>query len=215
MATTAAGRPASRRVRLPGPERESQLLEVAEALFAQHGIEGVSVEDIARKAGVTRPVVYHHLGSRDAAFLACLRRARRDFQDGLCSRLSASDRDLEACVQAGGEQFFDFLEKSPRRWVLMVTNTASLDGLVAEEIARLRSQTIDLIADAVRSLAPGVDDAQLMSFVYATSGIAEQFGRWWLREPLMSKEWLLTQWSRSILSLAQGTLDVVHPPHFR
>jgi AcrR family transcriptional regulator len=44
--------------------REEQLLEVAEGVFAMQGYTGTSIEDIARAAGVTRPVVYDHFGSK-------------------------------------------------------------------------------------------------------------------------------------------------------
>ncbi len=200
--------PAAKRTRLTGPERERQLLDVAEQLFAEHGIEGVSVEDIARSAGVTRPIVYQHLGSRDSAFLACISRARQQFHGSLLARLSDAGDDLEECVAVGGDQLFDLIEKDPARWALLFTTSANLDGLVAAELARLRTQTIEMIADIARTLAPEVNEEQLLGVAYAISGIGEQLGRWWLRYPNIPRERVVAQWNLVVLSVARVSLGL-------
>ncbi|MFD6751427.1 TetR/AcrR family transcriptional regulator, partial [Streptomyces anthocyanicus] len=52
----------ARRTRMTGAERRQQLLEIGRTLFAAKGFEGTSVEEIAAKAGVSKPVVYEHFG---------------------------------------------------------------------------------------------------------------------------------------------------------
>ncbi|NEE27319.1 helix-turn-helix transcriptional regulator, partial [Streptomyces sp. SID7982] len=52
----------ARRVRMTGKERREQLLDIGRALFADKGFEGTSVEEIAARAGVSKPVVYEHFG---------------------------------------------------------------------------------------------------------------------------------------------------------
>jgi AcrR family transcriptional regulator len=49
---------------MTGAERRQQLLEIGRTLFAAKGFEGTSVEEIAAKAGVSKPVVYEHFGAR-------------------------------------------------------------------------------------------------------------------------------------------------------
>ena len=56
--------------RVPRAVRERQLLDIAEKLFTLHGYEGTSIEDVARAAGVTRPVVYEHHGDKDGLYIA-------------------------------------------------------------------------------------------------------------------------------------------------
>ena len=52
--------------------RERQLLELAEELFAERGYAGTSMDELCRRAGVTKPVVYELFGSKDGLFRACL-----------------------------------------------------------------------------------------------------------------------------------------------
>ncbi|MEA2418363.1 MAG: hypothetical protein QOE60_569, partial [Thermoleophilaceae bacterium] len=55
--------------------RERQLLELAEALFAERGYAGASMDELARRAGVTKPVVYELFGSKEGLFGACVDRS--------------------------------------------------------------------------------------------------------------------------------------------
>ncbi len=57
----------TRRTRMTGAERRQQLLEIGRTLFAAKGFEGTSVEEIAAKAGVSKPVVYEHFGGKEGA----------------------------------------------------------------------------------------------------------------------------------------------------
>ena len=60
--------------RLDPAQRRDQMLDAANALFAERGYEEVSVEDIARSAGVTRGLVHHYFGGRKDVYLALLER---------------------------------------------------------------------------------------------------------------------------------------------
>ena len=61
--------------RVPRAVRERQLLGLAEALFAERGYGGASMDELARRAGVTKPVIYGYFGSKDGVFRACVDRA--------------------------------------------------------------------------------------------------------------------------------------------
>src|SRR4051795_7747378 len=56
------------RVRMTGSERRQQLLNVARALFAEKGFDGTSVEEIAHRANVSKPVVYEHFGGKEGIY---------------------------------------------------------------------------------------------------------------------------------------------------
>ena len=56
------------RVRLSFAERREQLLNISREVFAERGFEGASVEEIAARAGVSKPVVYEHFGGKDGAY---------------------------------------------------------------------------------------------------------------------------------------------------
>jgi len=60
--------------RMKPEDRERQLLEVAQRMFVERGYQGTAMEDIAKAAGVTRPVVYKLFGNKDGIYLACLKK---------------------------------------------------------------------------------------------------------------------------------------------
>ena len=71
------------RSRMTGPQRREQLLEVGRKLFADKGFEGTSVEEIAAKAGVSKPVVYEHLGGKEGLYAVVVDREIRTLLDGI------------------------------------------------------------------------------------------------------------------------------------
>ena len=56
------------RTRMTGKERREQLLDVGRSLFAEKGFDGTSIEEIAARAGVTKPVVYEHFGGKEGLY---------------------------------------------------------------------------------------------------------------------------------------------------
>ena len=175
-----------RRTRLTGPERELQLLDVAEGLFAERGYEGVTIEDIARAAGITRPIIYQHHGSKDGIFLACVRRARAEFEAALSQRAgaaAAAGGGLPESIAAGGAAFFEFIDSNPRRWALLFSSSAAHGGNLAEQLTDLRFSTVERIVNLGRRLLPDTPEETLQIAAHAVAGMGEQLGRWWLRNP--------------------------------
>lgn len=109
-AAVAADR-AARRVRMTGPQRREQLIEVAMGLFAAKGFEAVSIEEIAAEAGVSKPIVYEHFGSKDGLFAVIVDREVGYLLGALEAALDQPHpRDrLHAAVSA----FFDYLATRP------------------------------------------------------------------------------------------------------
>lgn len=63
------------RGRVPRDVRERQIVALAEALFLERGYQGASMEELARRAGVSKPIVYDLVGSKEQLFDACVARA--------------------------------------------------------------------------------------------------------------------------------------------
>lgn len=78
-----------RRVRMTGAERRQQLLDIGRTLFAEKGFEGTSVEEIAAKAGVSKPVVYEHFGGKEGLYAVVVDREMRQLLDGVTGALTA------------------------------------------------------------------------------------------------------------------------------
>jgi AcrR family transcriptional regulator len=176
--------------RVPRAVRERQLLDVGEKLFMLHGYEGTSVEDVARAAGVTRPVVYEHHGDKDALFVACVRRARREFEQALMTATAeaaaAPDADIPAVLEHGGRLFFGRLERDPRRCALLLTTGS---GPVGRRLAELRDGTVERIAELIAAQAPDLTDPTVRTAAArVVVGVAEELARWWLSSPDIPRE---------------------------
>lgn len=167
--------------RLPRDERVEQLLDVAQEVFAQQGYDGASIEQIARAAGISRPVVYEHFGSKEGIYLACLRRGRAELDAALVDATAGVD-DLEQRLAAGVDACFAFIEADPSRWAVLF-NGVAVHGTVAAEATRLRMATVATIADMIHAARPRTPRRQVEAFANALSGAGEQLERWWRLNP--------------------------------
>ena len=173
---------------VPAEVRAGQLLDEAERLFSTHGFGATSIEAIARAAGVTRPVIYQHFGSKDGIYLACLRRARSELEALLFAAVAAAGSDLRAQIAAGADAYFTFVEQGPERWRVLFGGGAAVSGDVAETAMQLHLGTERRFADLFRQAAPDADEQQLVAYAHAIGGAAHQLAQWWLRTPGVSRE---------------------------
>ena len=163
---------------VPRPVREKQLLELAEALFAERGYPGASMDELARRAGVTKPVVYELFGSKDGVFGACVERSI----EGLAADISAAVRaetDPEARLRAGGLAFIRFAAGNRVAWDLM-----SMGGRFAEQARAVRSSQAELIRELMAEMAAeGTDERELEIAAHAVNAAYEGVAHWMWEHP--------------------------------
>jgi len=102
----------SGRIRLPAAERRARILRAAEQQFAARGYHATSMDDIAAAAGVTKPVVYDHFGSKLDLYVR-LTEGIRDELTSLGAAAMAADAAPEQRIRNGVEAFFAFVEQRP------------------------------------------------------------------------------------------------------
>jgi AcrR family transcriptional regulator len=171
---------AYRHGQVPRAIREEQLLDIAEALFVEHGFAGTSIGKVAECAGVSRPIVYEHFGSKEGLFLAVLARIRDVFEAELIAA-AAGQQGLRAQLEAGSRAFFQTLQRSPERWMLVYGGGAQLVGSLAEAVAVQRERTVAAISALLRSHLTDAHPGQVQAYAHAASGAGEQLGRYWIR----------------------------------
>lgn len=181
--------------RVPRAIREQQLLDHAEELLIENGYGGFSIEDLCRAAGVSRPIVYEHFGSKDGVYIACLRRIRGEFEQAMIDA-AAGASDLAEVFARGADAFFEILERDPRRWSLVYGPTM-LVGPLADELDEMRAATVERIAGQAREFAPDADPEVVIVFAHAASGAGEQVGRWWLRNPEIPRSRVVSHYVRA------------------
>ena len=114
LASTAAPAP---RVRMPRAQREEQILRIAEEVFAERGFQATTMEDIAERVGVTKPLIYEYFGSKEGLLSACITSARSQLRVATEAAWQevGPDAPLEVIFRAGVGAFFDLHRRARHR----------------------------------------------------------------------------------------------------
>ncbi len=177
--------------RMTRAERERQLLDVAEETFAEQGYSETTMEQIAGRAGITKPVIYDHFGSKDRLLAAVVNRNRDDLLAATRSALVALEAGADPVeyFRAGVRAFLEFFQER-RESFRTYQQQAAVLATAGGDIEQLRqAQAVD-VAERLAFL-PGVvrlsEDMRmgLSEVVIATN---ERVTAWWLRHPDVTLE---------------------------
>jgi AcrR family transcriptional regulator len=156
--------------------RREQLLDAAKVAVAEHGFHGVSIEAVARGAGVTRPIVYRHFGDLAALLDALVERETLRALLQLREILPAGADDL--IVAFAG--YLSAVRSDPVTWRLVLVTPDGAPTLLSERIAAGRAAVVARLADAVGPRA-GSPDPELTA--HALSAMADEAARLLLGDP--------------------------------
>src|SRR5213592_3436594 len=123
------------RVRMTGRARREQLLDVGRALFAEKGFDATSIEELAARAGVTKPVVYEHFGGKEGLYAVVVDREMERILAGITGALSGgSAREL---LEQAALAFLVYIEEQPDGFRILVRDSpvASSAGTFASLIS--------------------------------------------------------------------------------
>src|SRR5436190_5092981 len=130
---------------MPRAERERQMIEIAEAVFAERGYAAASMDDIAERVGVSKPMLYEYFQSKEGLLLACIRQSRAELREATKRSVSGSS-SAEAALRNGLLAFFVFIRERRQAWSLLRNEMALIGTSAADEIEGTRRQQTDLIA---------------------------------------------------------------------
>jgi AcrR family transcriptional regulator len=171
------------RRRVGRAERERQILDAAFAVFGERGYDAASMELVAERVGVTKPVLYTHFGSKHGLLIACIARARAELLE-VTSAATESASTTEEKLRRGTLAFFDYLERQAPRWaVLYAESTVAGDAL--EEI---RAQQTDFTAGLLAAQVPDADPQRLAGWAQVIVGACERLALWRCRTPEVTSE---------------------------
>ena len=103
------------RGRMPGKERREQLIEVGRTLFAEKGFEATSVEEIAAKAGVSKPVVYEHFGGKEGLYAVVVDREMQRLLDMDRPSALTGGHPRGVLLEQAAFALLDYIEPGHRR----------------------------------------------------------------------------------------------------
>ncbi|HTF50901.1 MAG TPA: TetR/AcrR family transcriptional regulator [Pseudonocardia sp.] len=165
------------RRRVSRPERERQILDAASAVFAERGYQAASMDAVAERVGVTKPVLYDHFGSKEGLLLACIARARTELLE-VTTEAAAGATNPEGMLRNGFRAFFDFLDSRGAASTLLYEEAAKPVGSAAEALEGIRNQQTGFIVGLLAAHAPDADARRLEAYAQVIVGASERLALW-------------------------------------
>ncbi|MGW5875517.1 TetR family transcriptional regulator [Nocardiopsis terrae] len=171
-------RPRVRRKRMTGRERRQQLLEIGRELFAERGFDATSVEEIAARAGVSKPVVYEHFGGKEGIYAVVVDREMRTLLDMMGEALTADHARNK--IEKAALALLRYVEEDSVGFRVLTrdSHVASGTGSFAGLINDIASQVEHIMADEFAER--GYDPALAPMYAQALVGMWALTGQWWL-----------------------------------
>ena len=176
MTTSPPGRPGS--TRLPRAARRRQLLDAARDVFVAQGYHAAAMDEIADRAGVSKPVLYQHFPGKLELYLALLDESVSELVAKVREAL-ASTTDNRQRVPATFKAFFDYVCDDGEAFRLIFESDLSNEPAARQRLDDALSQCADMVRDVVHKDAGVTDDeARLLS--RALVGTAQVSARYWV-----------------------------------
>jgi len=173
--------------RLTASARRTQLVEIARAVFAKRGFEATSVEEIAARAKVSKPIVYEHFGGKEGLYAVLVDRE----MDYVVTRIAEaiSTGPPRERVERAALAFLTYVRDQPDGFIVLSRDApvtlahggmSSLLNDVAERVA-------DVFATTFKKA--GYDPKTARIYAHALVGMVTFVGQWWIevRKPAIEE----------------------------
>jgi AcrR family transcriptional regulator len=173
---------------MSGKERRQQLLDVGRHLFAERGLDGTSVEEIASRAGVSKPVVYEHFGSKEGLYAVVVDREMDRFLTMANGLLEGEDTREK--FEAAAIGLLRYIEENTDGFRILVRDSppaGSGSGTFGSMIADIAGQVEYTLRDVLA--ARGYDPRHAPMYAQMLVGMVTFTGQWWLdaRKPKLEE----------------------------
>ena len=178
MTAASGGAQTARPTRLPRSARRKQLLAAAQQIFVAQGYHAAAMDEIAERAGVSKPVLYQHFPGKLELYLALL--------DTHCDAIIAKVRDAMLATPDNKERvkgavraYFDFVDHESEAFRLVFESDLRNDPQVRERVERVEQGCIEAVTDTIIS-DTGVNQAAAALLASGLVGAAGQSAQYWL-----------------------------------
>lgn len=170
--------PARRTSRLPRGARRLQLLQAAQEVFVAQGFHAAAMDDIADRAGVSKPVLYQHFPGKRELYLALLELQVTELADRVRRAMSGTADNQERVDGAVGA-YFDFIDAEGEAFRLVFESDLRNDDDVRTLVDRGIRDCVEAIAEVIGA-ETGADHERALLLASGLTGLAETSARWWL-----------------------------------
>ncbi|XEK81033.1 TetR family transcriptional regulator [Mumia sp. Pv4-285] len=200
--------------RMTAAERREQLIATARTLFADRGVDGTTVEEIAARASVSKPVVYEHFGGKEGLYAVVVDREVRTLLDMMRGALtSGGPREL---LQQAAFALLTYVETSSDGFRILVRDApvgGSPNGSYVSIIGDVASRVEDILVGEFKRR--GYESKLAPMYAQMLVGMVSTTGQWWLHARKPSKDVVTAH----LVNLAWNGLSnlevkpVLTPPH--
>jgi AcrR family transcriptional regulator len=167
-----------RSTRLPKHERRRQLLDAALEVFVSQGYHAAAMDEIAEKAGVSKPVLYQHFPGKLELYLALLDQSVDELVEAVRQALR-STADNKQRVAATFGAYFEYMESEGQAYRLVFESDLGNSEAVRDRLDRGQRECAEMISPLVRQDA-GLDDEEARLVSVGMVGLAQVTARYWL-----------------------------------
>lgn len=176
--------------RVPRDVRRAQIIELAAELFAERGYQGASMGELARRAGISKPVIYDLIGSKEDVYRASTETVVLEAGE-LIAAAVAQHEDIRAQLRAAALAAFRFAAKHERASAALFGSDAAQ---FADEIGWMRRQRGEMLAGLLAAEGArrgrAVDPRRMQAIGHLLGGAFESIALWWREHPDVPAETL-------------------------
>ncbi len=178
--------------RLPRAVREQQMLDAAVQVFSARGFHAASMDEIAERAGISKPMVYAYLGAKEELFIACLRREATRLIEAVIAAVGGAGAGApDEQLWRGLRAFFGFVGAHRDGWQVLYRQARGQQpfaGQVADLRARMADAVAVLLGRALVAVGRRASDSELEVMAYALVGASESLADWLADRPTEDPE---------------------------
>jgi AcrR family transcriptional regulator len=174
-----------RRVRLDNDERRAQLLALAKRTFTERAYDDMSIDDLAKTAGISKGLLYHYFPTKRDLYVASL----TEIADELVEAVTRPHDELGPLdrVRAGLDAYLDHITRHSRAFVALMRGGIGSDPEVAAVIEGVRSRLFDKFLRGSPFANLIIDDARFQTAVRGWIGFVEAASIDWCANPRLER----------------------------
>lgn len=158
------------------------MLDVAEQVFADRGYRASSMDEIAERCGVSKPMLYEYFGSKDGLFHAAMARSKAELYE-VTQKAMAGATTPQDILRRGMLAYFEFVDSHSDSFTMLLSAPLTVPPESADLVEETRQQQSTLITGVLKSFAPDAPDAALHAFTEIIIGGCERLSLWRARNP--------------------------------
>jgi AcrR family transcriptional regulator len=139
---------------MPGPERREQLLDVARRVFGRGGFHQVSMDTVAKEAGVTKPILYDHFPSKKELYLSLLEADLAALHEKVRTAIESAPGNRER-IRGSFQAYFEFVDEHAEGFRILMQEAVGADRDYQERVSLVRGDILHDVTEVIERESQG------------------------------------------------------------